>query len=72
MNKHLGHDHSCHTRFHIIGIDPATHSVVIQYAENEWLRGMAQTRRMVWTEFLEKLMDGSFEIHHVDLIPSRS
>ncbi|CAL1239679.1 hypothetical protein [Candidatus Methylocalor cossyra] len=65
MNKHVGHDHSCHNRFRIIELDRATHSVVIQYAENDWLRGVERTQRFAWMDFLQGLMDGRFEIHAV-------
>jgi hypothetical protein len=71
MNKHLGHDHAYHHHFHIVGIDPATSSVLIQYDANDWLRGLDQIQPMAWTEFLEKLMDGSFEVHPEGLAPHR-
>jgi hypothetical protein len=72
MGKHIGHDHSCHNRFHIVELDPAARTVVIRYEENEWTQGTEQTRQLDWIEFLEGLMDGRFEIRPTALAPSES
>lgn len=66
MNNHLGDDRSCRAYFHIVDIDPATESVEIQYVENDWIRGMDQTRHLPWVEFLNGLREGRYEIHRAN------
>lgn len=62
MMKHIGHDHRSGYRFHITEIDPDSRKVAIQYDETAWQPGVTVTDQIDWTEFLEHLIDGRFEI----------
>lgn len=62
MTQHIGHDHLVGYRFHITDIDARTHTVAIRYDETAWLPGVTMTEQFAWTEFLQHLMEGRFEI----------
>ena len=62
MIKHIGHDHRSGYRFHITEIDTDSHKVAIQYDETAWRPGVTMRDQLDWTEFLEHLIDGRFEI----------
>ncbi len=62
MTKHIGHDHLSGYRFHITEIDQDSRTVAIRYDETAWRPGVTMVDRINWTEFLEHLIDGRFEI----------
>jgi hypothetical protein len=66
MTKHTGYDHRSEYRFRIAAFNTETHTVAIQYAETVWSPGDTLTNRLPWTEFLEQLMQGHFEIRPAD------
>lgn len=62
MHPHIGLDHLTGYRFQIVELCADTNTVLISYEETAWPQELEPTRRMVWTEFVDHLIQGHFEI----------
>jgi calcineurin-like phosphoesterase family protein len=62
MHPHIGLDHLTGYRFQIVKLCGDTNTVVIHYEETAWPQETEPTRRMAWTEFVDHLIQGHFEI----------
>ncbi|MVF24383.1 hypothetical protein EVC37_22650 [Methylocaldum sp. BRCS4] len=62
MHPHIGLDHLTGYRFQIIELSADTNTVLLHYEETAWPQEVEPTRRMAWTEFVDHLIQGHFEI----------
>lgn len=61
--RHIARDTNTRGKFRIVGVSEETGLVELRQQKDGWARQFEEFQRMPWTEFIQGLMDGRFEIH---------
>lgn len=61
--RHIARDINTRGKFSIIGLTEETGMVELRQQKDGWTREFEEFQRMPWTEFVQGLIDGRFEIY---------
>jgi hypothetical protein len=63
MSKHTARDTKTRAKFHIVGYDKETGMVELYQSRDGWVHEFEPLQLMPWTEFIDLLREGRFEIY---------